>query len=212
MKRETLIKKKIQAYNPKGGLAQTAFMFLALAEINHRSTKAHVERVALLAEATAKKLKKDTKAAFFAGLLHDVAKLTLPMNLFDGHNISPEEYALVKKHAMDGFRVLKDLHLFTGLCAGVHHNLYKAGYGLTAEDFPSNWSPATIKKVLDTSMNVSVCDFVEAFTSRSTKILDGSGRIDPLVPAPDLKSMLYSKYPEEQQLVDIVLELREKVL
>jgi len=211
MKRETLIRKKILAYNPKGGLAQTAFLFLALADINHRSTKAHVERVALLAEATAHELKKDKKAAFFAGLLHDIAKLTLPLFLFDGHNISPEEYAQVKKHAWDGFKVLKNLHLFTALCAGIHHNLYKSGYGVTSKDFPSNWSPATIKKVLDISMIISICDFIEAFTSRSTKILDGSGRIEPMVQAPDLQAMLYVKYPEDHQTIDAALKLRERI-
>jgi HD-GYP domain-containing protein (c-di-GMP phosphodiesterase class II) len=63
--------------------------------------------------------------------LHDVGKLILPCSLFDGHNISAEEYALVKHHAQDGFKALMEMHMFTALCAGFHHNLYKAGYGVT---------------------------------------------------------------------------------
>lgn len=203
MKRDTTIRKKILAYNPKGGLIQTALFFLAIAEVNHRSTKDHVERVALLSEATAVKLKKDRKAAFFAGLLHDVGKICLPSNLFDGHNITPEEYAVVKQHAQNGFKVLKKLHLFTAFCAGFHHNLSKSGYGVTMDDFPSKWSPATIKKVLEISTIVSVCDFVDAFTNRTTKILDGSDQ------APDLKTMLYQKYPDDQHVVDTVLEFKD---
>lgn len=203
MKRDTLVRKKILSYNPKGGLTQTALFFLELAKVNHRSTKDHVENVALLSEAIALKLKKDAKAAFFAGLLHDVGKMLLPMNLFDGHNITPEEYAQVKQHAKDGFKALMRMHLFTALCAGFHHNLYQAGYGVTAEDLPKNWSPATIKKVLDISVIVSICDFVEAFMHRKTKILDGSDK------NLDLKGMLYAKYPNDHQVIDVVLNLQE---
>lgn len=200
MNRETVVQNKITAYQPKGGLIQSSKLFLALAEINHESTKAHVENVALLAEAVALSLKKDAKASFFAGLLHDIAKITLPAPLFDGHNVSPEEYVQIKKHAQDGFNALMKLHLFTALCAGLHHNLYKSGYGVTVEDFPKNWSPATIKKVLDISMIISICDFIEAFTHRKTKILDSSK-------SSDLKTMLYEKYPDDQQIVDAALNL-----
>jgi putative nucleotidyltransferase with HDIG domain len=197
MKRDTKVRHKIIAYNPKGGLAQTAMFFLALAEVNHRSTKDHVVNVSLLAESTAVQLKKDAKAAFFAGLLHDVGKLLLPANLFDGHNISPEEYTQIKEHARNGFKALMKLHMFTALCAGFHPNLYQTGYGVTMDDFPSKWSPATVKKVLDISTIVSICDFVDAFTNRQTKILDGSAE-----KAPDLKGMLYAKYPNDHQVVD----------
>lgn len=200
MNRDTVIQNKITAYQPKGGLIQSSKLFLALAGINHESTKTHVENVALLAEAVALVLKKDAKASFFAGLLHDIAKITLPATLFDGHNVSLEEYTQIKKHAQDGFSALMNLHMFTALCAGLHHNLYKTGYGVTIDDFPKNWSPATIKKVLDISMIISICDFIEAFTQRKTKILDGST-------APDLKTMLYEKYPEEKQIVDTALNL-----
>ena len=84
MNRETIIQDKITTYQPKGGLVHSTRLFLALAGLNHQSTKSHVENVSLLAEAVAIALKKDAKAAFFAGLLHDIAKVTLPSSLFDG--------------------------------------------------------------------------------------------------------------------------------
>ena len=136
MKLSTIIQKKIKTYDPKNELGHTAKVFLALCGINHNEVKGHVERVALLAEATAIRMKKDAKAAFFAGLLHDIGKLILPAPLFDGHNINTAEYAEVKTHALAGFEVLKDLHAFVALCAGFHHALYATGYGLTIKDFP----------------------------------------------------------------------------
>lgn len=195
--------KKITEYKPKGGLDHTAKFFLALCDINHDSTKGHVERVALLSEATAKVLRKDTKAAFFGGLLHDVGKLVLPATLFDGHDINSEEYSRVKSHAQAGYKALEKFHLFVAFCAGFHHNLYKAGYGLSMEVFPKSWSPATVKKVLEISTIISICDFVDAFTHRKTKIKDGS---DQGQPEPNLKDMLYSKYPGDLMVVDTVLK------
>jgi len=199
---------KIALYNPKGDLAQTAKLFLAMSAINHTSTKDHVERVALLAEATAKIMRKDVKAAFFAGLLHDIAKILLPSELFDGHNINAEEYDRVKTHAIAGFKALKKLHLFTALCAGLHHNLYDAGYGIGADMFPEDWSPSTIKKVLEISTIISICDFVDAFTNRKTTIKDGS---DQGIEQPDLKSMLYKKYPNDLMVVDTVLSVKDSI-
>lgn len=200
---------KITAYNPKGDLAHTARLFLALSEVNHSSTKKHVERVALLAEKTAQKLSKDTRAAFFAGLLHDIGKLLLPAALFDGHNVDAAEYEHIKTHAIAGFKALKKLHMFTAYCALFHHNLYLAGYGGGIDMFPPGWSPRTVKKVLDISMIISICDFVDAFLNRKTVIKD---RSDTGIEKPDLKSMLYKKYPDDTHTVDVVLQIAEKKL
>lgn len=198
------VQNKITRYKPKGGLDHTARFFLALCGINHDSTKCHVERVALLAEGTAKRLKKDAKAAFFAGLLHDIGKLILPAELFDGHNVGSAEYERIKTHAQAGFKALQNFHLFIALCAGFHHNLYKAGYGLTADMFPKDWSPATVKKVLDISAIISICDFVDAYTHRTTMIRSSIGT------GLSLKEILYIKYPNDHLTVDAVLSEAEE--
>jgi putative nucleotidyltransferase with HDIG domain len=206
MKVETLIERKIRGYNPRDGLGHTARLFLALCGVNHPQVKGHTERVALLAEAVAIELKKDPKAAFFAGLLHDIGKLILPYELFDGHNINNVEYTEVKKHALAGFKVLKQLHYFTAFCAGLHHALYTAGYGLSIKDFPAGWSPSTIKKVLEISVIISICDFIDAFTHRKTEIKDNSDKNTP-----DLKGMLEKKYSDDHQVIDIALKIQKNM-
>ncbi|MFZ2975007.1 MAG: HD domain-containing protein [Candidatus Moraniibacteriota bacterium] len=197
---------KIKKYNPKGGLSRTAELFLALSEINHKQVKEHAERVALLSEAVATKMKKDKKATFFAGLLHDIGKIILSYKLFDGHNIDTQEYEEVKRHAISGFEALSKLHEFTALCAGLHHNLYKRGYGVKISDFPKNWSPATAKKVLEISAIVSVCDFIDAFTHRKTEIKDGSNNN-----ATGLKEMLKEKYPDDHEIIRIAIKENKKL-
>lgn len=192
-------------YGTGGGIDNTAELFLALASVNHQGVKAHAERVALMAEATAKKLEKDERAAFYGGLFHDIGKIILPADLFDGHEINDEEYALIKKHTLFGFQILKDLHEFTALCAGLHHVAYKSGYGLKIEDLPREWGLNTIKKVLEISVIISICDFADAFTNRKTTIKNkpnnGSG---------DLRKMLQVKYPNDHQIIENVLEVLDE--
>lgn len=198
--------KKIFDYQPKNGLDYVARFVLSLTSLKHGKVTGHVERVALLSEAVAQKIKIDAKAAFFAGLLHDVGKLVLPYHLFEGYEISDEEYEEIKKHAILGSQALKDDYVFTSLCVGLHHAMYERGYGLTIKDFPENYSPALIKMVLQTSAIVSISDFIEAFTHRGGKVRDGSSKSGN-----DLKTMLYAKYPNDIQLVDIALEEFPKI-
>ncbi len=206
MKLEMKVQKRINKYNPAGGLDQTANVLLALCGVNHCQVKEHNERVALTAEEVAIALGKDPKAAFFAALLHDIGKITQPHPLFDGHDISQTEYLEVKMHAIAGFDALKDYHLFTALCAGLHHSLFENGYGLKTDVFPKNWHMGTVKKILEISMIISICDFIDAFSQRKTKIKDGSDKN-----AKSLKEMLYEKYPEDHKTIDIALTKYKKL-
>jgi len=201
------VQNRIKKYKPKNGLDNIALFLLDIAEVFHQGVVMHSEGVALLAEEVAIATGKDPKAAFFAGLFHDAGKIILPYPLYDGHSISNEEYDEVKKHALAGFRALIKRYPFTGLCAGLHHKLYKNGYGITIDDFPKEWSLATVKKVLEISMIISICDFINAFTSRKTEIKDGSDK-----GGATLKEMLYAKYPEDKSTVDIALRENGKYL
>lgn len=194
------IKKKIRSYAPKGGIDQTALFFLNLCSIRHQNVEGHCERVALAAEAVAKKLGKDAKATFFAGIFHDVGKLTLPADLFSGREITDEEYVEIKTHARAAFLALQNQHMFVALCAGLHHAMYRNGYGLTIRDFPKEFSPATAKKILEISTIISICDFIDAYRYRKSGIRDGSD-----ASTPDLKQMLYAKYPCDQLAINLAL-------
>lgn len=209
MNLDTRIKKKIENYDAQGGLDKTAKVLYNLTGINHQQVKEHNARVALLAEAVAKKLKKDPLYSFFAGLLHDTGKITQPHDLFDGHDISQEEYEEVKKHALAGFVAMKDSHLAVAICAGCHHAMAHGGYGMKIKDFPKELHDVhlgTIFLFLETSLIIAVCDFVDAFTHRKTKIKDGSDD-----KAPDLKNMLCAKYPNAKLIIDIALKKNKEL-
>lgn len=201
-----IVLKKIDAYKPKGGLDHTAKLFLKLGSINHLPVKQHQERVALLSEEIAIRDGKDPKAAFFGGLSHDNAKYLLPHDLFEDRDITDQEYQEIRKHAMMGFEILRDFHEFTALCAGLHHALYKSGYGLTLKDFPPEWDLALVKKVLDISAIISIADFIDAFTHRKTSIKDGSDKNSS-----SLEEMLKAKYPNDRKIVEIALKVQQEL-
>lgn len=201
-----IVLKKIDEYKPKGGLDHTAKLFLKLGSINHQQVKKHQERVALLSEEIAIRTGKDPKPAFFGGLMHDNAKYSLPYDLFEDRNISDEDYQEIKKHAIEGFKLLKDFHQFTALCAGLHHALYKSGYGLTLKDFPPEWDLELVKKVLDISVIISIADFIDAFTHRKTSIKDGSDK-----KSLSLEEMLKAKYPNDHTTIEVALKVQKEL-
>jgi putative nucleotidyltransferase with HDIG domain len=174
--------------------------YLAIATVRHDGVKEHSVRVATLAAKAAVRLKLDVRAAYVAGILHDVGKIALPCQLFDGHNISEEEYADVKNHVRLGFEVLKDEYLFTGLVAGFHHALGKSGYGLTIKDFPEDLSLDTVKKILDIAALIAICDYVDAATTRNTLVKDGAA-------GESLREALEIRYPNSIMMIDTVLGL-----
>ena len=90
--------------------------------------------------------------------------------------------------------------MFVALCAGLHHAMYRNGYGLELRDFPKGFSPATVKKILEISKIVSICDFIDAYRHRKSAIRDGSD-----ASTQDLKGMLYAKYPNDKLVVDLAL-------
>lgn len=199
---EKIVIKKIKEYHPRGHLGFTVRLILILCGIFHKSVKIHLERVALFSERTAEILGEDKKAAFFGGVTHDVGKIALSFRLFDGHDINAKEYSIVKKHAVIGFKILKKLHYeFIAVCAGLHHGLYRSGYGITINDIPKKWNTATIKKAIEISTIVSICDFIDAFTHRTTKILDGSNR-----GSDSLLEMLLAKFPNDIPAVHAAIQ------
>ena len=98
-------------YKPKGQLEHTTRSILKFLDVNHVPVKVHAENVARLAVIVGKEMKKDIKAILYSALLHDIGKLFLPANLFDGRSISSKEYAEVKKHALMALWTLGDKHI-----------------------------------------------------------------------------------------------------
>jgi putative nucleotidyltransferase with HDIG domain len=127
------------------------------------STEEHTRRVALLAASVAEALKLPAGARrqlAIGGLLHDIGKLTVPLEILRKPGaLTDEEFATIKRHPLDGRRLLEELGGFPvevrRLLSDHHERLDGRGYpaGLTAEQLP-----------METRI-LAVCDVYDALVS-----------------------------------------------
>ncbi|HET6551201.1 MAG TPA: HD-GYP domain-containing protein, partial [Solirubrobacter sp.] len=127
------------------------------------STEEHTRRVALLAARVGEELKLSATARrhlAVGGLLHDIGKLSVPLEILQKPAaLTDEEFAAIKRHPEDGRRLLEELGGFgetvRGLVSDHHERLDGGGYprGLTASEMS-----------IETRI-LAVCDVYDALVS-----------------------------------------------
>jgi putative nucleotidyltransferase with HDIG domain len=136
-------------------------------------TRGHSDRVSYYAEHLARALGKDDEycdRVRVAGLFHDVGKLHVPDGiLLKDSPLTPEEFAVIKSHALRGYELLSSVTVFQNISgiARSHHERWDGfGYpdGLAGEDIPEE------------SRIIAVADSFDAMTStrryRSSRSLE----------------------------------------
>ena len=108
------------------------------------STEEHTRRVALLAAQVGEELKLSATSRrhlAVGGLLHDMGKLAVPLDILNKPGkLTDEEFAAIKRHPNDGRRLLEELGGFPepvrGLVSDHHERLDGSGYprGLHADE------------------------------------------------------------------------------
>ncbi len=104
--------------------------------------------------------KSDIDTLILCGIFHDIGKLTIPVEIIDKPGpLTPDEYALVKTHALKGYNLLQPRKLppSIAMSAMMHHERCNgSGYpmGLTSD------------KIDDFAKIVSIADVYDAMTSR----------------------------------------------
>ena len=127
------------------------------------STEEHTRRVALLAARVGDELKLSAASRrhlAVGGLLHDIGKLSVPLDILQKPaGLTDEEFAAIKRHPEDGRRLLDELGGFPDevrrLVSDHHERLDGSGYprGLTAAE-------------LNTETRIlAVCDVFDALVS-----------------------------------------------
>jgi HD-GYP domain-containing protein (c-di-GMP phosphodiesterase class II) len=108
-------------------------------------TCGHSDRVASYAKSVAARLgatAEECERIYMTGLLHDVGKIGIPDSILGKTGkLTPEEYAVIKKHPEIGHTILKHLKLLDYVLPGVlyHHEAVDGtGYpmGLVGEEIP----------------------------------------------------------------------------
>lgn len=127
-----------------------------------RYTSGHSRRVAEYSRMIAAKMgksKAEQEMIYRAGLLHDVGKIRIPIDIINKPTkLTDEEYDLIKIHPVTGDHILRDIseHADMALAAKYHHERYDGkGYpnGLKGEVIP------------ETARILAVADSYDAMTS-----------------------------------------------
>lgn len=108
-------------------------------------TKGHSENVAKLASAIAKEMnlsKQEIKDTYWSGLVHDIGKLLIPLNVLNKkEKLTDNEYKLIKKHPVWGSKALSSSKILKPVSKYVlyHHERWDGGgypEGLKADQIP----------------------------------------------------------------------------
>ena len=109
-------------------------------------TNGHSYRVALYTTMLANKMgvtdQKTLDKYYNIGLLHDIGKISIPdAILTKPGKLTPQEFETIKKHAQEGYKILKDVKIQEDIAAGAHHHHERydgTGYpdGLIGKDIP----------------------------------------------------------------------------
>ena len=144
------------------GLSPTVHQFVAALEAKDQITRDHVVRTAEMAIRVGERFQLDGRSLRdlgLAALLHDVGKLGVPEAvLTKPSRLTPEEYEIVKRHAVEGERMLaaeRTLASVAPLVRSHHERIDGAGYpdGLTGDEIPL------------ASRIIAVCDAFDAMTN-----------------------------------------------
>ena len=142
---------------------QTAMALANAIDAKDEYTHGHSMRVAEYAKKIAEAAGKDEKYCtdvYYAGLLHDVGKIGVPVSIINKTGkLSDAEFAEIKKHPVIGKQILSSITKspYLSIAANSHHERYDGrGYpeGLKGEDIPE------IARI------ISVADSYDAMTSK----------------------------------------------
>jgi len=127
-----------------------------------RYTNGHSVRVAKYAMEIAKRMGKseeEQKLIYYAGLLHDVGKIRVPVEIINKPGrLTDEEFEQVKIHPITGYHILKDIYEDKKIAMGVkfHHERYDG------KGYPSGLAERNIPEI---ARILGVADTYDAMTS-----------------------------------------------
>lgn len=142
---EQTIELREQQEKLKEAYLQTVIALSEAVDAKDRYTSGHSKRVAEYSKIIAERIGKskiEQEMIYRAGLLHDVGKIRIPIDIINKPGrLTDEEYDLIKIHPVTGYHILREIpeHNDMAIAAKYHHERYDGkGYpnGLIGENIP----------------------------------------------------------------------------
>lgn len=124
---------------------QTVTALSEAVDAKDRYTSGHSKRVAEYSRMLAAKMgktKEEQEEIYRAGLLHDIGKIRIPVEIINkASKLTDEEYNIIKIHPVTGYHILRGISgsQLIAICAKYHHERYDGkGYpnGLAGDKIP----------------------------------------------------------------------------
>lgn len=168
-------------------------------EAKDEYTKGHCERVTYYAVKIAEKMNlksTDIEKIEIAGLIHDIGKIGIPMEVLNKNGkLTNEEYEIIKKHPTIGYNIIKDLKFLkdSGQILFQHHER------IDGKGYPQGLSGNEID---DYAAIISVADSYDAMTSSRPY------RRVPLTKEEAINQLVINKGTQfKPEIVDIFIEI-----
>ncbi|MEI8067966.1 MAG: HD domain-containing protein [Candidatus Shapirobacteria bacterium] len=144
--------------------------FLGPLKEKDKNTYEHCLRVALLAKEIGGFMELDEKALFFAGLLHDLGKLNVPMEtLGKTDSWTKEDSKAVEKHVIDGYLLIKGRFDFTAEIILWHHKFQENKYPEFLPPYLHDYSVGTQAVIPEYGRILALADVYDALHRENSK-------------------------------------------
>ncbi|MFH1066056.1 MAG: HD domain-containing protein [Nanoarchaeota archaeon] len=161
---ERLVDERIKQVGIEG--SGKVLLFLANIKEYHISTYMHSLRVGMKCADAATVLEYDKKEMLYAGLLHDIGKLAVPVDILNiTQGFSDNDHAKIKIHPEYGYCMLANSFPFTAEII-VRHHRYEKKRKPYPEKLPKPLTGINIKKACSYAKLLSIIDCYDAMTTR----------------------------------------------
>jgi HD-GYP domain-containing protein (c-di-GMP phosphodiesterase class II) len=141
----------------------------------------------------------DPKALFYPGLVHDTGKGLTDLNsLQKTEGFDEKDMTELRKHVLDGYRIVKGIHDFSAEVLKYHHWFQDEGYPKILPEPDIDFSKGTNASILFYARILSLIDFHDAMMFRKNDKLGKSS-----VPIRDKgKSIIIEANPDQKYFLE----------
>jgi response regulator RpfG family c-di-GMP phosphodiesterase len=133
-------------------------------------THEHSIGVGLLARKIGKFMHMDERSLFFAGLLHDLGKTEVPVEILKKtEGWTKEDMEAIKQHVVYGYDKIKGRFDFTAEIILLHHIFQENGYPGNLPPFLHNYSAQTQTLIIESAKVLSLADIYDALHRENDK-------------------------------------------
>jgi hypothetical protein len=212
---ERIIATQVVNFGYRKNLENTIFEVLGNYRDHFPMLENHSQFIGFIGLQVAKRLGFDPKKEFALDLLHDVGKMN-NLDFFIALSTSttkpsPEEYALIKRHAFDGYEFLMQRnHMFCAHGAAWHHKFRNLDpYGPEVHEIEKLTGDSG-RELQQCCWRLGIYDFIEAYVSRESENVNEQ-KLKTEDACDHLKASLLGMYGPHEE-IDVVLDVCDEYI